>query len=305
MKTTQAAYDAALQTVKGNVAGVASAKANLDIAAKNLSRTTVVSPIDGVVSLLSVKKGERVVGNSMMAGTEMMRVADLSKIETIVDVGENDIPKVHLGDSALIEVDAYNNRKFRGIVTQIASSVTTAGGSSTTVSMNDVTNYKVHIRLSPNSYMDLINPAKPRNFPFRPGMTANADIQTKTQSGVLSAPINSVTTREKNSDNPAHGSDDTKNEDAKKDGGENDPVKNIVSADDLNEVVFVLQPDGKVKKVKVKTSIQDINYIEIVDGVKEGDQVVSGPYNIISRTLKDGMKVKVVPKEKLFEVKKD
>ncbi len=121
LKTAQASYAAAMQTVKGNVAGVANAKANLDMAAKNLIRTTVVSPIDGVVSLLSIKKGERVVGNSMMAGTEMMRVADMSKIEAIVDVGENDIPKVHLGDSALIEVDAYNNRKFKGTVTEIAS----------------------------------------------------------------------------------------------------------------------------------------------------------------------------------------
>jgi HlyD family secretion protein len=131
-KSAQAAYMAALQSVKGNKAGVASARANLQVAAKNLSRTTVVSPIDGVVSLLSIKKGERVVGASMMAGTEMMRVADMSKIETIVDVGENDIPKVHLGDTALVTVDAYNNRKFRGLVTQIASSVTTATGSTTT-----------------------------------------------------------------------------------------------------------------------------------------------------------------------------
>src|SRR5260221_2087211 len=141
---------AALQSVRGNQAGVASAKASLTIAAKNLSRTTVVSPIDGVVSLLSIKKGERVVGNSMMAGTEMMRVADMSKIEAIVDVGENDIPKVHLGDSAVVEVDAYSNRKFKGIVTQIASSViATAAQTSSTSSSNDVTNYKVHIRLDP------------------------------------------------------------------------------------------------------------------------------------------------------------
>src|SRR5580704_8854638 len=144
LKIAEATYNAAVQNVKGNVAGVASAQANLSIAAKNLSRTTLVSPINGVVSLMSVKKGERVVGNSMMAGTEMMRVADMSKIETIVDVGENDIPKVQLGDSALISVDAYSSRKFRGIVTQIASSVTTsAGTSTTTVSTNDVTNYKV------------------------------------------------------------------------------------------------------------------------------------------------------------------
>ncbi|HVV05905.1 MAG TPA: efflux RND transporter periplasmic adaptor subunit, partial [Puia sp.] len=204
-KSAEANYMAAQQTVKGNVAGVASARANLNIAAKNLSRTTVISPIDGVVSLLSIKKGERVVGNSMMAGTEMMRVADMSKIEAIVDVGENDIPKVHVGDSAFIEVDAYNNRKFRGYVTQIASSSSAAGGSTSTVSTNDVTNYKVHIRLSPDSYKDLIDPTRPKYFPFRPGMSASADIQTRTHMHVLSVPINAVSTREKNSDKSVQG----------------------------------------------------------------------------------------------------
>ncbi|HTI08951.1 MAG TPA: efflux RND transporter periplasmic adaptor subunit [Puia sp.] len=302
-KTAEANYMAALQTVKGNVAGVASYQANLSIAAKNLSRTTVVSPIDGVVSLLSIKRGERVVGNSMMAGTEMMRVADMSKIETIVDVGENDIPKVHLGDSALIEVDAYNNRKFKGIVTQIASSVSTAAGTSTTtVSTNDVTNYKVHIRLSPDSYKDLIDPARPKNFPFRPGMSASADIQTRTHINVLSVPINSVSTREKNKDNAV-----LDNNSDKKDGDNSaDEPKTAVSAmGDLDEVAFVLQPGDTVRKVKVKTDIQDINYIEILDGLKEGDQVITGPYSIVSKTLKSGMKVKVVPKDKLFEAKKD
>lgn len=299
-KTAEANYMAALQTVRGNVAGVASYRANLAIAAKNLSRTTVVSPIDGVVSLLSIKRGERVVGNSMMAGTEMMRVADMSKIETIVDVGENDIPKVHLGDSALIEVDAYNNRKFRGVVTQIASSVTTATGSTTTVSTNDVTNYKVHIRLTPDSYKDLIDPKKPKNFPFRPGMSASADIQTRTHFNVLSVPINSVATREKNKDNVAQNNSDKKDGDNSADDG-----KTAVSAaEDLDEVVFTLQGDT-VKKVKVKTDIQDINYIEVLDGLKEGDQVITGPYSIISKTLKTGTKVTVVPKDKLFEGKKD
>src|SRR3984957_10281846 len=209
LQTAQANYMAALQTVKGNSAGEVSARANLDIAAKNLSRTTVVSPIDGVVSLLSIKKGERVVGNSMMAGTEMMRVADMSRIETIVDVGENDIPKVQLGDSALISVDAYSNRKFRGIVTQIASSVTTAAGTSTTtVSTNDVTNSKVHIRLPPDSYKVLYNPARQKSFPFRPGMSASADIQTRTHANVLSVPINAVAVREKNSNNAVLGNTD-------------------------------------------------------------------------------------------------
>ncbi len=306
LKTAQASYAAAAQTVKGNVAGVANAKANLDMAAKNLIRTTVVSPIDGVVSLLSIKKGERVVGNSMMAGTEMMRVADMSRIEAIVDVGENDIPKVHLGDSALIEVDAYNNRKFKGIVTEIASNSAT---SSTTTTTNDVTNYKVHIRLSPDSYKDLINPARPKSFPFRPGMSASADIQTTTHHTVLSVPINAVTTREKNSDNAImdNGGNDANAQDGN--GGDNGKNNNntrtaTASTAEPDEVVYLLEPGDSVKKVKVTTDIQDINYIEVVNGVKEGDQVITGPYSIISKTLKTGMKVKVVPKDKLFEAKK-
>jgi len=298
-KTATANYQAAVQTIKGNQAGVASARANLDIAAKNLSRTTVVSPIDGVVSLLSIKKGERVVGNSMMAGTEMMRVADMSRIEAIVDVGENDIPKVQMGDSAIITVDAYNNRKFHGVVTQIASSVSTASGTSTTtISTNDVTNYKVHIRLSPDSYKDLIDPKHPRHFPFRPGMSASADIQTRTHKSVLAVPINSVAVREKNSDNAVVANSDDPNSDTKPD------VQNIGNGD-LDEVVFLVQRGDTVRKVKVHTDIQDINYIEVKDGLNEGDSVVTGPYSVISKTMKSGMRVKVVPKDKLFAVKKN
>ena len=298
-KSAAANYQAAVQTIKGNQAGVASARANLDIAAKNLSRTTVVSPIDGVVSLLSIKKGERVVGNSMMAGTEMMRVADMSRIEAIVDVGENDIPKVQLGDSAIITVDAYNTRKFRGVVTQIASSVSTASGTSTTtISTNDVTNYKVHIRLSPGSYKDLIDPGRPRHFPFRPGMSASADIQTRTHENVLAVPINSVGVREKNTDNAVVANTDDASGDAKPD------VQNVGNGD-LDEVVFLVQPGDTVRKVKVHTDIQDINYIEVKDGLKEGDSVVTGPYSVISKTMKSGMRVKVVPKDKLFAVKKN
>ena len=299
-KTAEANYMAALQTVRGNTAAVASAKANLAIAAKNVSRTTVVSPIDGVVSLLSIKRGERVVGSNMMAGTEMMRVADMSKIETIVDVGENDIPKVHLGDSAIIEVDAYNDRKFGGIVTQIASSVSTASGSSTTVSTNDVTNYKVHIRLSPSSYRDLIDPAHPKSFPFRPGMSASADILTRTNRSVLSVPINAVTTRQQDA------SPVVKKEDQKDDNSAPDDSKAPVSGSGSGDaVVFVLLPGDSVKQVKVKTGIQDINYFQIVDGLKEGDQVIFEPYSVVSKTLKTGMKVKVVPKDKLFEAPKN
>lgn len=303
-KAAAANYLAAIQTIRGNEAGAASARYNLDVAAKNLSRSTVTSPIDGVVSLLSIKKGERVVGNSMMAGTEMMRVADMSKIEAIVDVGENDIPKVQLGDSALISVDAYNNRKFRGVVTQIASSVSTSSGSSTTVSTNDVTNYKVHIRLSPDSYKDLIDPRRPKSFPFRPGMSASADIQTRTHKNVLSVPINAVAVRERNTDNAVLANADEANSsnDNKSDAHQQATAG---SPDDLDEVVFLVAKGDTVRKVKVRTDIQDINYIEILGGIREGDMVITGPYSVVSKTLKNGLHVKVVPKDKLFEDKKN
>ena len=298
LRSAQANYNAALQGIRSGQAGVQSARASLSRANKDLSRTVVVAPMDGVISLLNVKKGERVVGNSMMAGTEMMRIADLSKIEVRVDVGENDIPKVHLGDSALIEVDAYTNRKFKGIVTQIASSNTTAGLAAATG--NDVTNYKVHIRILPESYKDLIDPARPKAFPFRPGMSASADIMTKTKTNVLAVPINAVTTREKDSDKTA----DAAKEEKKTTQGLQEETKTGVSAD-LDEVVFVLQADKTVKKVKVRTDIQDINNIEILSGLKEGEEVIAAPYNVISKILKDGMKVNVVPKDKLFEAKND
>lgn len=293
--TAQANYNAALQSIRANQAAVKSAASNLQKANKDLGRTVVESPMDGVVSLLNVKKGERVVGNSMMAGTEMMRVADLGVIEVRVEVGENDIPKVNLGDSAMVEVDAYTNRKFKGIVTQIASSNTTAATATAAVS-SDITNYEVHIRLLPESYKDLIDPARPKKFPFRPGMSASADIQTRRHENRLSVPINAVTAREKGSDNPAGTTRPAENTNTN-----NDPS---ASADDLEEVVFVLQPDGKVKKVKVRTDIQDINYIEIVDGLKEGETVITGSYNTVSKVLKDGMKVTVVEKDKLFDLEK-
>jgi HlyD family secretion protein len=260
--------------------------------------------MSGIVSLLNVKKGERVVGNSMMAGTEMMRIADMRVIEVRVDVGENDIPKVTIGDTALVEVDAYNKRKFKGIVTQISSTSRGTGGTVVTTS-TDATNYEVRIRLMPESYADLLDPGKAKSFPFRPGMSANADIQTNTHSKVLAVPINAVTTRDK-SDTLAVGkeaSKEKKNADKKPEGAETDEPA-ITNVDDLEEVVFVLQKDQTVKRVKVKSAIQDLNNIEIVDGLKEGEEVIVGPYSTVSKLLRNGMKVKVVKKEELFEVKK-
>lgn len=300
-KTAKANYNAALQGIAGNKAGVLSAQANLQRANKDLGRTTILAPMNGVVSLLAVKKGERVVGTAQMTGTEMMRIADMEKIEVRVDVGENDIPKVHLGDSALVEVDAYNNRKFKGIVTQIASSSTTLGTTAATTT-NDVTNYKVHIRLLKESYQDLLATKRPKDLIFRPGMSASADIQTRRHENVLAAPINSVTTREKDSDKAVA---ETKSSIGANEDANDDQVEKKSLSSELDEVVFVLQPDKTtIKRVKVRTDIQDINFIEVLSGLKPGDEVVSGPYSLISKTLKDGDKVKVVKKEELFEAKK-
>ena len=289
LKAAKANYNAALQGIRGGQAGVQSAQQNLAKANTDLSRTAIVAPMDGVVSLLNVKKGEKVAGNSFNVGTEMLRIADMSKIEIRVDVGENDIPKVKLGDSALIEVDAYSDRKFKGIVTQIASSnIGAASVNALAGTSNDVTQYKVFIRLLPESYVDLLGKG---SFPFRPGMSANADIQTKTHANVLSVPINAVTTRDKN--------DSTKTDTKKKTESDVKPASSLV--DELEVVAFVIDKEGKVSKVKVKTDIQDINNIEVTEGLKEGDLVVTGPYDVVSKTLKVGKKVKVVDKKDLFE----
>jgi HlyD family secretion protein len=297
--SAKANYTATVQAIRGNKASVQSAQASLSRANKDLNRTTLTAPMDGVISSLSVKKGERVAGNSFNVGTEMMRVADMSVMEVRVDVGENDIVKVNLGDSADIEVDAYNNRKFKGMVTEIASSTATGTSSLSSSSSNDVTNYQVRIRLNPDSYSDLIDFKNPRKFIFRPGMNASADIKTKRHDNVLAVPINSVSARVKGSDKSV---EDKKKEQKKDKPDQDDQDKNTaVSGDDLEEVVFILQKDGKVKKMIVKTGIQDINYIEILGGLNAGEEIVTGPYNAVSKTLKDGNKVKVVPKDKLFE----
>lgn len=290
-RSAESSYLGALQTIKSGAAQIQGVRAQLSRAEKDLARTTITAPMDGIVSSMSVKKGERVVGTAQMAGTEMMRVADMKSIEVRVDVGENDITKVKIGDTALVEVDAYNNRKFKGVVYKIANPVSALAASA--ASSAEVANYKVHIRLEPSSYEDLIK--ENSKFPFRPGMTASADIQTKSKLNVISIPLNAVTTRDKE----GNGKDTkvtTKMED-----------KNAAPADnkdeDINEVVFVLQKDSKVKMVKVKTDIQDLNYIEVI-GLKVGDEVITGPYSTVSKLLKDGSLVKIVSKDKLYEEKK-
>jgi HlyD family secretion protein len=298
LRSAKANYNAAVQGIKGGSANVQSARAavqqsqaTLQRANKDLSRTIITAPSDGVVSLLNVKKGESVAGNSFNVGTEILRIADMQKIEVRVDVGENDIPKVKLGDSALVEVDAYSGRKFKGLVTQIASSNNGAAAQNAlSNATSDVTQYKVYIRILAESYMDLLGKG---TFPFRPGMSASADIQTKTHANVLSVPINAVTTREK--------VDSTKIDTDKKKKDDSDVKATNVDADDLDVVAFILQKEGTVKKVKVKTDIQDINYIEVTEGLKEGDEVITGPYELISKTLKEKDKVKKVEKKDLFD----
>lgn len=288
-ESSKANYLAAQSGIQANKANVQNAMAGLTSANKDLQRATITAPMDGVISLLSVKKGERVAGNSFNVGTEMMRIADLSSMEVQVDVGENDIPKVKIGDSANIEIDAFNNRKFKGVVYKIANPETSLSSSDNS-SSTSVTNYEVHIRLLPSSYNDLIVKGQP--FPFRPNMTASADIQTQTHTNVLSVPLNAVTTR------------------SLKDIQKNDTSKNKKPAiavngssddSDLVEAVFTVQPDGKVKLVPVRTSIQDINNIEVTSGLKADEQVVTGPYDVVSKSLKDGDKVKVVTKDQLLQ----
>jgi HlyD family secretion protein len=295
-RTSQAQYNAALQNIRSLQAGTRSTRTTLEMANKNLGRATVISPMEGVVSLLNVKKGERVVGTAQMAGTEMMRVANMGVIEVRVDVGENDIVKVSIGDSADVEVEAYNNRKFKGIVTKIASS--TKSGNSVP-SSSDVTMYEVHIRLDPSSYMDLVDANGKRKFPFRPGMNASADIKTKRSDNVLSVPIAAVAARAKGSDKNIA---DTKKEKKKKSGNEEEEEP-VISTDELEQIVFVLTPANTIEKRVVSTGIQDINYIEILSGLKKGDKVITGPYTAVSKTLKSGTKVTVVEKEELFESK--
>jgi HlyD family secretion protein len=292
-RTAQSNYNAAQQNIRGLQAGVASSQTGLTKANKDLSRTTIVAPMNGVISSLKVKKGESVAGNSFNVGTEMMTVADMAVLEVRVDVGENDIVKIQIGDSADVEVDAYNNRKFKGVVTKIASSTK---GSSAMPTSNDVTNYEVRIRLDKSSYMDLAD----RTFPFRPGMNASADIKTRRIDNALSVPITAVNARVKGSDKSMA----EKQKEEKESRGEDENAADITGmSSDLEEVVFVLQKDGTVKKVTVRSGIQDINHIEILSGLKPGDEVIIGPYTAVSKTLKDGSKVKVVPKEELFEGK--
>jgi HlyD family secretion protein len=294
LRTSQSQYNAALQNIRSLQAGTQSTRTSLEAANKNLSRTTLTAPMNGVISSLSVKKGERVAGNSFNVGTEMMRVADMSTMEVRVDVGENDIVKVNIGDSADVEIEAYSPRKFSGVVTQIASSTTRNATSS--VTSGDVTNYEVRIRLDPATYNDLADPGRPKKFPFRPGMNANAEIRTKRKESVISVPISAVASRLKGSDKTL----EAQKKEKKQVTDDAMETNDNVSGDVLEEVVFVINKEGTVEKRIVTTGIQDMNNIEVLTGLKGDEQVVTGPFAELKENLKTGKKVKVVSKEELF-----
>lgn len=276
----KASLEAAKQNVVGSQYGLAQSQASVKEAQDNLAKTTIYSPVDGVVSKLSVEKGERVLGTQQFAGTEIMTISDLSKMDVNVDVNENDINRISLGDSSKIEVDAFLGKKFTGVVTEIGSSANVVG-----TSADQVTNFTVKVRINPDSYAALLKKTADNPSPFRPGLTATVDISTNSAKA-LSVPIQSVTTREEKKEN---------NGPPKADEDKSKPQISPVA----KEYVFVLNA-GKLKQVQVTTGIQNDSYIQILSGLKGGEEVVSAPYSAISKTLSDGQAVQKVDKSKLF-----
>ena len=289
-KVAKAEVEAAKQSVIGAEFGVKSAQAGSKEAKENLYKTAVYAPMDGTISKLTKEKGERVAGASQFsAGTEIMRIADLQYMEVRVNVNENDVVKISLSDTAIVEVDAYPNRKFKGVVTSIANSATLSATGS--FSADQVTNFEVKIRILPESYSDLIPEDKPYLSPFRPGMSAAVEIITEKVDNALCVPVQSVTTRDDTSSSVKAvvakniGEDSSKNK--------KDKSKNYI------EYVFVYE-NGKAVLKKVKTGVQDNMYIQITEGLSENAEVISGPFNVISKELINGTKVVKVDKSALY-----
>ncbi|HCK21415.1 MAG TPA: hypothetical protein DHW15_04420, partial [Bacteroidetes bacterium] len=265
-KTAKAQFQMAKENVTAMEFTVKSAEANLKQMRDNYKRTAIFAPIGGTVFGLSKKKGEKVLGTIQMSGDVLMSIANLNEMEVQVDVSENDVLRISVGDTADVEVDAYLDRKFKGVVTQIANSA--GSGGLIQVTTEQATNFKVKVRILESSYTDLLTAGNSK-YPFYPGMSATVDIRTRTEKNVLTVPIQAVTTRE-----------DT-----------------LATENKLNIMVWVVQ-DDTVAIREVTTGIQDDNYIQITGGLKEEDIIVSGPYNTVSSILEEGDKVKK-------EVKKD
>jgi len=290
----KADVEAARQSVSASEYNVQNSEASLRESTTKLEKTTIYSPVNGTVSKLSVEKGERVVGVSQMTGTELMRIADLNEMEASVDVNENDIIRVHLNDSALVQVDAVSyTRKFKGIVTEMANSANTTG-----VAADQVTNFTVKIRILQESYKDLIT-GDVHSSPFRPGMSASVEIQTRRVENAITVPIEAVTTRSDSAIKKSGKSLDEKRELKVEDNKENKLKEKQAIQPRIEECVFMIK-DGKTHLEKVVTGIQDNDYIEIKDGIKSGEEVISAPYVAVSKILKNGTQVKIVDKDKLF-----
>lgn len=268
------AYEVAQAAKQSAYFSVQSAGATVTEARDNLNRTTIYSPVDGTISKLDAELGERVVGTQQMAGTEILRVADLNNMEVEVDVNENDIVKIDIGDEAEIEVDAYMNRKFKGVVTGISNSANTA------TTADQVTNFKVKVRILKESYADMTK-GKPANYsPFRPGMTATVDIITERKANIIAVPISAVVVKSDTTSGNKPATDMPKPDN-----------KEHVAAEKKYECVFVKVGDKAELRV-VTTGIQDNTNIEVLTGVKKGDEVITGPYTVVSKDLKPGDKVR-------------
>jgi HlyD family secretion protein len=263
LRSAEASIKAAKESVRSSEYQVKSAEATLKELKTSLIRTSIFAPSSGIISRLDVEQGERVVGTIQMTGTEMMRIANLNAMEVRVEVSENDIPRVSIGDEVAIEVDAYIDRTFRGTVTQIANSAVNVSTTTAALTNDQVTNFEVRINIDPASYQDLVSPTQ--RYPFRPGMSATVEINTETLEEVISIPIQAVTTREK----------------------EDKKGKEDILEDDIMEVVFVVKGDT-VHMQQVKTGIQDDSYIRVIEGLELGDEVVTGPYNAVARVLEAG-----------------
>lgn len=257
--------ESAKQSVSGAEYIIKSSQATVNEAAENLRLTNVYAPVNGTVSKLLVEKGERVVGTQQMAGTEMLRIADLSRMEVRVNVNENDIIRISLGDTTLIDVDSYASvaKRFKGVVTSIANSANTKA------SMDAVTEFEVKIRIINESYAELVT--EKNRFPFRPGMTASVDIITQKKENILSVPLAAVTTREDQTNTTADGSKKPK------------------------ELIFVVE-NGRAVQKEIKTGISDFDNIEVLEGIAEGEQVISGPYFTVSKQLKNDDLLKITKK---------
>ncbi|MFM1875308.1 MAG: hypothetical protein RL266_1045 [Bacteroidota bacterium] len=290
--------EASRQSVEASRFSVKSAEAALKEAQKSLTRTEIYSPVNGTISKLNFEKGERVVGTTQMQGSEIMTIADLNGMEVTVEVNENDIIRVGYSDTCDIEVDAYLGKTFKGIVTNIANSAMSAG-----LGTDQITNFEVKVRILRSSYATLVNEKQPDQSPFRPGMSATVDIRTRQVKNVLSVPIQSVTTRTKDeltagSERRRSEEETEETEDEPEDGEEQvDLPKKI---EDAIELVFVVS-DGKAVAKQVKTGIQDNEYIEILSGLDEGDNVVTAPYRAISKKLTPGDDVETVSEEELYK----